>query len=196
MKLKLLLPALFLLIIPFTKLAASENLVSFSAGILTGIPIYNSKEIVDADNSISQPNKAVFGSDFYINLNIAKEASFFFGVDFLSDLSWNKKKYSDHFHFSFPLGIKIYPNLGGFNLGLSYVPGFRYDFIKTTAKDTGVEINHTSAWGNGFKFSAEYDFSQKGKQKYYPSVGIAWSHMPRGDNCYDNLILFYINSNF
>ena len=58
---------LFLFIIPYTKSFAIENKIGFSAGVLTGVPIYNSKTIIEADNSILHPNKIVFGSDFYIN---------------------------------------------------------------------------------------------------------------------------------
>ena len=187
---------LFLFIIPYTKSFAIENKISFSAGVLTGVPIYNSKTIIEADNSILRPNKIVFGSDFYINLIIVKEATFFFGGDFFSDLLWDSKNRSNHFHFSFPLGIKIYPNIGGFNVGISYVFGFRTDSIKTSIGEKNVEITSRSPWGNGFRFSAEYDFSHRSKSKYYPSLGIAWNRMPRGDNSFDNLIIFYLNSNF
>ena len=130
---------------------------------------------------------------FSINLNLIKQASFYLGNDNIWDITWNAQEKSSKFHVSFPLGIKIYPGLGGLNLGLAYTLGFRADSINS--KLAG-EHNGTTDWGNGFKFQAEYNFAHEGSSRFLPSIGGYWNLMPRGNDSYDNLIVMYIAANF
>lgn len=186
--------ALFFTTILFcTTLFAEERLFSFSAGLSSGVPFYGSNSVASTGSEIEQGNRVIIGTTLALNLNILKPISFYLGNDSLWDITWNSSEKSSKFHVSFPLGIKIYPGLGGLNVGLAYTLGFRADSIKVD--DIG-DYNETSPWGNGFKFQVEYNFAHEGKSHYYPSIGGYWNLMPRGNDSFDNLIVLYIAGNF
>ena len=176
-----------------TSLWAKERLFSISAGMSSGVPVYGSNSVVSTGSEISKGNRIIIGVNTAINLNPIQQISFYLGNDTLWDLTWAASEKSNKVHVSFPLGIKIYPGLGGLNAGLAYTLGFRADSIKT---DLAGEYNGTTPWGNGFKIQLEYNFAHDGKSQYYPSIGGYWNLMPRGNNSYDNLIVLYIAGNF
>ncbi len=179
-------------LLTFTCLSAKERLFSFSAGLSSGAPIYGTDSIISTGNEIEKPNRVIIGSMLSLNLNIIKQVTFYVGGDVLWDLVWDSSQNSNKMHVSFPLGIKIYPGLGGLNMGLAYTLGFRADYISTCEH----EYNGISTWGNGFKLSLEYNFAHDGKSKNYPSIGGYWNLMPRGNNSFDNLLVLYIAANF
>ena len=172
---------------------AKEGLISFSVGISSGIPLYGPNSVLSTGTEIEKGNRVILGSVASINLNVIKQATFFLGNDMLWDLTWNSVEKSNKLHTSFPLGIKIYPGIGGLNAGLAYTLGFRADFINTNA--TG-EYNGISPWGNGFKFLIEYNFAHDGNSKYLPTIGGYWNLMPRGNDSYDNILVLYLAANF
>jgi hypothetical protein len=174
-------------------LSAKDRLFTFSAGLSSGVPIYGHNSIVSTGSEIEKANRIIFGVNGAINLNLIKQITFYLGNDTLWDLTWNSQEKANKVHVSFPLGIKVYPGLGGFNVGLAYTLGFRADTIKTNAAG---EYNGISSWGNGFKIQAEYNFAHEGNSQYYPSIGGYWNLMPRGHDSYDNLIVLYIAANF
>ena len=177
----------------FSALCAKENLFSFSAGLSSGFPIYGSNSVLSTGSEIENGNRVIIGTNLSANLNIVKQVSFFIGNDILWDLTWSPSEKSNKMHVTFPLGLKVYPGLGGLNLGLAYTLGFRSDNINTKKlKDKNV----MSPWGNGFKFSMEYNFAHEGKSRFLPSIGGYWNCMPRGNNSYDNLIVLYVAANF
>ena len=176
-----------------TALSAKERLFSFSAGLSSGVPVYGSNSVVSTGSEISKGNRIILGVNTAVNVNPIKQISFYLGNDTLWDLTWNASEKSHKLHVSFPLGIKVYPGLGGLNVGLAYTLGFRADAINT---DEAGEYNGTTPWGNGFKFQIEYNFAHEGNSKYYPSIGGYWNLMPRGNDSYDNLIVLYITANF
>ena len=176
-----------------TALSANERLFSFSAGLTSGVPVYGTNSVASTGSEIEKGNRVIIGSLLSVNLNLIKQVSFYLGNDTLWDITWNASEKSSKLHVSFPLGIKIYPGLGGLNVGLAYTLGFRADNIKV---DEAGEFNETSPWGNGFKFQLEYNFAHEGSSRYYPSIGGYWNLMPRGYDSYDNLIVLYISANF
>ena len=184
---------IFVILLNFTLLSANERLFSFSAGLSSGVPFYGSDSVISTGSEITKGNRVILGTVFSVNVNPIKQASFYLGNDNVWDITWNASEKSSKLHVSFPLGIKIYPGLGGLNLGLAYTLGFRADSINT---DLAGEHNGTSAWGNGFKFQMEYNFAHEGKSRYLPSLGGYWNLMPRGNDSYDNLIALYISANF
>ncbi|MBP5519231.1 MAG: hypothetical protein J6X84_01450 [Treponema sp.] len=189
-KLLILISTALMAILP---LCAEESLFSFSAGISSGFPIYGKDSTISTGSEISNGNRVIIGTTAAINLNPIKHVSFYLGNDLLWDTTWNASEKSQKLHVSFPLGIKIYPGIGGLNCGLAYTLGFRYDNIKT---DEAGEHNDSTPWGNGFKIQVEYNFAHEGSSKYLPSIGTYWNLMPRGNNSYDNLIVLYISANF
>ena len=172
---------------------AKEGLLSFSAGLSSGLPVYGANSVLSTGTEIPNGNRMIIGGLASVNLNILSQISFYLGNDLLWDITWNSAEKSSKLHVSFPLGITIFPGVGGLNFGIAYTLGFRVDNIKTSSVG---EYNDISSWGNGFKLHVEYDFAHDGKSKYYPSVGTYWNLMPRGNNSWDNLIVLYIASNF
>ena len=185
--------SVIIILLFFTSLSASERLFSVSAGLTSGVPIYGTNSVASTGSEIEKGNRVILGSLLSLNLNPLKQVTFYLGNDILWDITWNANDKSSKLHVSFPLGIKVYPGLGGLNVGLAYTLGFRADNIKV---ESIGEYNETSPWGNGFKFQVEYNFAHDGKSRYLPSIGGYWNLMPRGNDSYDNLIVLYIAANF
>ena len=171
---------LIISLIACSALSAAENLFSFSAGLSSGVPFYGSNSAISTGSEIEK-------------VNPIKHASLYIGNDNVWDITWSAQEKSSKLHVSFPVGIKVYPGLGGLNAGLAYTLGFRNDIINTNAAG---EYNGTTPWGNGFKFQLEYNFAHEGSSRYLPSIGGYWNLMPRGNDSYDNLIVLYISANF
>ena len=171
---------------------AEENFFSCSLGLSSGIPIYGSSSLSDDADKISTDSRIIAGAFLNLNLNPINQITFFGGAEVLSDLNWNNDSYKHFSHIGFPLGIKIYPGLGGLCFGIAYELGFRGEFLKDKEGKTSNEI---SSWGNGFKTVLEYNFSHIGKSNHYPTIGTSWNLMPRGHNAYDNIFQFYIAAN-
>lgn len=184
--------SLILSSILFFSLAAEESLISFNAGLSSGIPFYDENSVPLEIDNINTNYRAIVGTFANINYNVIQQITFFTGVDLLTDLNWGENLYKHHLHIGFPLGFKVYPGLGGLDLGLAYTLGLRSDFIKN---EDGNESN-VASWGNGFKLLVEYNFAHEGNSKYLPTIGCSWNLMPRGNHSYDNLITFYLAENF
>ncbi len=191
MKKKLL--VLFITFFIAMSLSAEEELFSLSAGISSGIPLYGAGSSTRYDKALPGNTRAIFGTVVSVNLNLIKQITLFAGNDNVFDLCWNSTEYVHKMHFSFPLGIKIYPGLGGLDIGLAYTLGFRFDYTNTTEFSEKKEF---TSWGNGLKVLVEYNFAHEGKSKYYPTIGGYWNLMPRGNNSFDNLLVLYIAANF
>lgn len=86
-------------------------------------------------------------------------------------------------------GLRLYPGLGGMNLGVEYSLGIRQDYSKIGSDSAN---NAFTPWGNGFRFIAEYDFSED-TEGFAPMVGLSWRHMPRGNNVSDNIFSLYLS---
>lgn len=186
---------LFALLFPFVTslFAVTPSTWSFTAGLSTAIPFYGREDTKHLVNQIENPNRIILGTFFNVNLNSTKYVTFFTGGELLTDFCWNSDVNSSFFHTNIPLGVKIFPNLGGFDFGLAYTLGF----CGYTAKyGDGSKHANTTPWGNGFKLLCEYDFSRVAKSKNYPTLGVSWNYMPRGQSSKDNFITFYLGLNF
>ncbi len=87
------------------------------------------------------------------------------------------------------MGLRVYPNVGGLNVGVEYSLGTRQDIINITGSD---KTNSFTPFGNGFRFVTEYDFTVHTKG-FAPVVGMSWRHMPRGSNVSDNIFSLYVS---
>ena len=174
-------------------LAAEEDFISFSVGLSSGVPFYGSSEITDnLDAFNNQNSRTVVGVLGSINLNIAEPVTFFAGSDFTADFNWDSNARCHILSWDLSSGIKFYPGLEGFNLGLAYVLGYRVDY---SGLKTDSPKRTQSAWGNGFKVIMEYNFAHYGSTKFLPSVGVFWKRMPRGNSKFDNQLTAYICAN-
>jgi len=176
-----------------TSFAVMPNIVDFTGGLSTGIPFYGNETFKEPLSEIQNPNRILIGTFSNVNINPSKYVTFFAGAELLSDFCWNSEINSTILNVDFPLGLKIYPGLGGLNFGLAYTLGFNSMMYKDSAGD---KHNLISPWGNGFKLFFEYDFSRITKSKYIPGLGSSWSLMPRGNYSYDNILTFYIIEHF
>lgn len=173
-------------------LPCEEKFLSVSAGISTGIPLYGSDEVAQLKSSFDHDSRVIIGSLATLNLNPMEQCTFFAGADVLCDFSWKGGQHLNFLHTAFPVGVKVYPGLGGLNLGLAYTLGFRTDFIKT---ENDGRKTKTDAWGNGFRFYLEYNFAHTSSFSHLPSCGVFWNLMPRGENAYDNIFALYLTAN-
>ena len=122
---------IFIILFACSTLSAKERLISFSAGLSSGVPIYGANSVVSTGSEISKGNRIILGTNVSANLNPISQVSFYLGNDIIWDFTWNSSEKSSKVHLSIPLGIKVYPGLGGLNLGLAYTLGLRFDNIKT-----------------------------------------------------------------
>lgn len=176
--------------------AAEEDLLSFSAGLSSGLPFYGADVTEGKLDNFNDSNKRVIvGAIGTVNLNIAEPITFFTGTDILTDFNWNEENRCHILSWDFSLGLKIYPGLGGLNCGLGYVLGYRTTYSGKRMKGQ-QNYRELSSWGNGFKFLVEYNFAHYGNSKFLPSCGIYWKMMPRGNNYFDNNLVAYITANF
>ncbi len=191
--------SLFLLIVMsiFSFGAFAENTKFFGGdfGFSTGIPVYG------GNTDSPYKNRVIVGLTGDISLNLGNPLKFLFGYDFLSDINWDGSQHKNHLDYAGWFGIKVYPGFGGLNASLAYALGARTDFISERYIDSeGTEKKHseveTSAWGNGFRLGAEYDFHQGSKYRMLPALGFYYRMMPRGSNNYDNIFAFYVNMAF
>ena len=183
---------IFILMAGANMVFAYQNFFSFSAGLMSGLPFYGSSYVNDCNKEMDNPNRIIVGTLASANFNVSDNATFFLGSDLLCDFIWKGSDHSNHLSYDFSIGIKIFPNLAGFCAGLAYVLGARTDYVET--KEV-ANFHDTSAWGNGIKLLAEYNFAHDGKSKYYPTLGLFWKILPRGSNTYDNMLCAYIMAN-
>ena len=173
---------------------ATEKLVDYTVGLGFGIPFYGKIEDEFSEfDKISTQNKIVLDTFATINFNVIEQARFFAGVDLFTDFAWKNDEYKNFLHLCFPVGFKFYPNLGGLNLGVAYVLGFRANFYRAASYP---KRNTASSWGNGFKFFLEYNFAYNSAHTWLPALGCSWTFMPRGNFSHDNLLNFYISESF
>lgn len=172
----------------FSGLFAVENLFSFSIGPQSGLVFYGDEDIKE-DVKTLHGSHALVGAQAEVNVNPFKQITFFAGAHILCDFVKENKNYSNHIHYDFPFGVKIYPGLGGLCGGMAYTFGMRYDNVQMpeTSPYTG-----NSSWGNGFKFLLEYNFAHDFKSHILPTIGVSWKHIPRGNKTSDNMISAYV----
>lgn len=193
MKTKKILAACIILCGSFSLLSAKEKFMGFVSGLSAGLPVYGSDSTKQMKDSIENPFRLVPGIFFFLNIAPVEQVSFYGGVDLLFDFDFNSDNYMNSIAIDFPIGIKIYPGLEGFNFGLSYVLAARADFYDL---ENGSQGQSGSAWGNGTKFSIEYNFAHASKtHSELPLIGLSWKVLPRGNKEYDNYISAYLGFN-
>ena len=106
----------------FSGLFAVENLFSFSIGPQSGLVFYGDEDIKE-DVKTLHGSHALVGAQAEVNVNPFKQITFFAGAHILCDFVKENKNYSNHIHYDFPFGVKIYPGLGGLCGGMAYTFG-------------------------------------------------------------------------
>ncbi|HZK20229.1 MAG TPA: hypothetical protein VFC68_05820 [Treponemataceae bacterium] len=172
----------FFIISPFTLVAADTKLCFTQFSIGTSAVVYGD-EIVKAQNELikqkGNPFRFVFSTDVSLGLMLDPQVRILTGGTLATDFCFHGDYYANRLDYGFFTGVRIYTGLAGLVAGVDYVCGRRSDYLMLP-DDSGAKTFRTS-WGNGFRFIAEYDFSN-GQADYglAPIVTMSWRRMPRG----------------
>ena len=184
----------FLLVIIFALLQSSFALdrgVKFTLGLGTGYVIYGDDDI---DTSISGSSRAILVTDALVHIPLAEQLNFLAGGDCVGDFVVSGSQHFLRYDYAFLGGLEVLTPLDGFSLSVSYALGRRTDFIALKDENDDLHTWHgSSKWGNGFKFSLDYDFAALTGGSWAPSVGAYWRNMPRGYDKRDNVIAVYLH---
>ncbi len=135
----------------------------------------------------------VFTIDASGGIILDKHVRFSFG-SLLNYDSFSQSRYNViYLDYNFYTGIRVYPALKGFNFGIEYVAGRRSNLVNLPLSLTS-DIEANTPWGNGFRFSAEYDFMYD-TAGLAPMVGVSWRCMPRGE-IYDHVFSVFFKMLF
>ena len=172
---------------------SNESKVNFhwtigTAGISYGDD--STKELVETLTN-DEFSRMILSGELGFSIKLDKSIRFVTGGNIVYDLFMKNSQNASFLDYAFFGGLRVYPNLGGFNVGLEYNIGQRANFYNL--EDFEVKSDLTN-WGNGFRFVAEYDFS------YYteglaPVVGLSYRRMPRGGFA-DNFFSFYFRFSY
>ena len=125
----------FLLLITFFSVSAfsQKKFIGFDSALTTALPFYSDEKIQEYNKNVSDsPNRIVIGLEAAIKFNILTQLKLFLASSVQSDFNWNADEYSNHIDYDFSFGVKIYPNLYGFNFSIAYLIGQRADFINNS----------------------------------------------------------------
>lgn len=170
----------------FTFAGGYRDRVAFEAGVGTGFARYGSSETRDLISSSDAESGFVADFSAFFFVPIEKRAFLALGADSVLDANWGGGESVVLWDYSFHVGFRIYPNLAGLCLNVSYALGRRTDFIDAEIGGENLETTESTCWGNGFLFGAFYDFTYH-TSFLAPEVGVSWKRMPRGGSS-DNYI--------
>ena len=167
---------------------ANESKVNFHWGIGTAGISYgddSTKELVDSFTN-NEFSRMILSGELGFSIKLDKSIRFVTGGNVSYDLFIKNSQNASFLDYAFFGGLRVYPNLDGFNVGLEYNIGQRANFYNL---EDFEDMSDLTNWGNGFRFVAEYDFS------YYteglaPVIGLSYRRMPRGGFA-DNFFSFY-----
>lgn len=168
-----------------------SDMFFFHWGLGTSAIIYGDDDI-DKQTQVVKDDGAgrfIMAADVGLAIALDSRIRLVTGGIFTSDLCFNSDVHANRLDYSFFLGIRVYPNLAGFNFGIDYTIGSRADFIKLPGQTEGITT--TTPWGNGFRFNIGYDFSYHGS-RFAPIVQGAYRMIPRGGS-YDHYLSIFVN---
>ncbi len=188
---------------------------------LTGQVSLGTSAIVYGDKEFRAFNKTLLSDDFkrFVftvdaagGIVLDEHVRFAFG-SLLNYDSFVQSRYNAiYLDYNFYTGIRVYPELEGFNFGIDYVVGRRSNIVKLPFSYSNTDVSSTististtgdvlialpedhTPWGNGFRFTAEYDFMHN-STGLAPMIGVSWRCMPRGD-VYDNIFSVFFKMLF
>lgn len=185
-KLKLVFIGLFL-ILTFNGFA-NDSKVNFHWGIGTAGILYGDDSTKELTKTLTNDefSRMILSGELGFSIKLDKSIRFVTGGNVSYDLFMKNSQNASFLDYAFFGGLRVYPNLGGFNVGLEYNIGQRANFYNLVDYEATSGLTN---WGNGFRFVTEFDFS------YYteglaPVVGLSYRRMPRGGFA-DNFFSFY-----
>ena len=182
----------FLFLIPCA-FSQDSDFFNWDIGFATGIPFhYGESDTYISNFDANSLNRVLIGATSNFYFKIDDIAFIDFGIDSLFDFKWNSSDYANSIDYSFFGGVKIYPGLGGLNFSIAYCFGNRSDFLKID----GEKDIFQHSWGNGARFSLEYDFNYLKETTIKPIVGGYYRFIPRGNYVYDHILCAYVALKF
>lgn len=182
----------FLFLIPRV-FSQDSDFFNWDIGFATGIPFHYGESDTNISNfDANSLNRVLIGATSNFYFKIDDIAFIDFGIDSLFDFKWNSSDYANSIDYSFFGGVKIYPGLGGLNFSIAYCFGNRSDFLKID----GEKDIFQHSWGNGARFSLEYDFNYLKETTIKPIVGGYYRFIPRGNYVYDHILCAYVALKF
>ena len=185
-KLKLVFIGLFL-ILTFNGFA-NDSKVNFHWGIGTAGILYGDDSTKELTKTLTNDefSRMILSGELGFSIKLDKSIRFVTGGNVSYDLFMKNSQNASFLDYAFFGGLRVYPNLGGFNVGLEYNIGQRANFYNLVDYEATSGLTN---WGNGFRFVTEFDFS------YYteglaPVIGLSYRRMPRGGFA-DNFFSFY-----
>lgn len=170
-----------------------SDFFNWDIGFATGIPFHYGESDTNISNfDANSLNRVLIGATSNFYFKIDDIAFIDFGIDSLFDFKWNSSDYANSIDYSFFGGVKIYPGLGGLNFSIAYCFGNRSDFLKID----GEKDIFQHSWGNGARFSLEYDFNYLKETTIKPIVGGYYRFIPRGNYVYDHILCAYVALKF
>lgn len=188
--------------------AEVDKIIRTDIGFTSGIPVYSHRD--DAFNI--EDSRVIIGSFADISFKLGNPLRFLLGADAMCDFMWGGDDYNHHLDYAGWAGIKFYPGIGGLNFSIAYALGCRTDFVSFTErvqvknpltgemlplyKSESDSYIDSTAWGNGFRISFDYDFLYGNDRNFAPALGGYYRCMPRGNDKWDNIFSIYISFGF
>ena len=167
---------------------ANDSKVNFHWGIGTAGILYGDDSTKELTKTLTNDefSRMILSGELGFSIKLDKSIRFVTGGNVSYDLFMKNSQNASFLDYAFFGGLRVYPNLGGFNVGLEYNIGQRANFYNLVDYEATSGLTN---WGNGFRFVTEFDFS------YYteglaPVVGLSYRRMPRGGFA-DNFFSFY-----
>lgn len=202
---------LFIFVLIFTSFlsfAEQDKKVGCDIGLTTGVPVYSHRD----DNVSIEESRIIVGSFADVSFKLTEPFRFIMGVDFNTDFMWSADSLNYHLDYAGWAGLKFYPGLAGLNFSIAYALGSRYDFVNKCTKSIkeydllsysilyidkkNDYYSESTAWGNGFRISFDYDFLYGSNRNVAPALGGYYRCMPRGNNNWDNIFAVYVSLGF
>ena len=144
-------------------------------------------------SEVSDFSRFIVEGDLFAAFVLDESVNFNAGVVSVWDFHFHDKQHYILGDYGFYGGARVYPGLMGLCVGVDYILGRRTDFI--SLKDENVTNGiFSTAWGNGFRFLVEYDFTYGGVG-FAPVIGASWRQMPRGGSA-DNILSIYFRMSY
>lgn len=177
-----------------TKVFASNSAFQFHWNFGTSGIVYGDQDTKDLHKQLTTDKfgRIIISGDLGVSVKLDNVIRFIAGTNLSLDSFMGSGQSLLHLDYAIFGGIRVYPNLKGFNFGLEYNTGCLTNFYNLPSYER-EEVKSTR-WGNGFRFVFEYDFSYH-TDGFAPVIGINWRGMPRGGYS-DNLVGFYFRFAF
>lgn len=185
---------ILLLFVATSFLAAKDSGISLYWDIGTSAISYGKPEIKALHKNLIDKyyTRLVLSGDLGFSIELDPRIHFLCGYSACVDSFIRQSESLLHLDNGGFFGLKLAPFDSGFNFGVEYNTGIRIDFHKLPSiYKTQTE---STKWGNGFRFSIEYDFSYH-TNGFAPVIGISWRNQPRGGYS-DNLSSIFVRTTF